>query len=80
MNPNPFSALIHSRKFWLLILDAIVSTITIILTRLLSPDDLKLALTLIGIYQPIFVFVIVSYTAQNIAAINKGSDQLPPIK
>ena len=55
---NPFKLLLGSRKFWLLILDAVVSTLIVVLTQVLSPDQLDFALKLIAIYQPIFIFVI----------------------
>ena len=74
MNPNPFSALLHSRKFWLLILDTLVSTATMILTIALVPEQLEFALKLIAIYQPVFITIITA------VAWNDNNPQLPPVQ
>jgi hypothetical protein len=71
MNPNPFKSLLHSRKFWLLILDMVVSTLTLVLTQVLLPEQLDFALKLIAIYQPVFVFIITSIAIED-AALNKN--------
>lgn len=55
---NPFAALVKSRKFWLAALDAAVSTLSIVLAWWLSPDKVTQVLTLIGIWQPVFIVVI----------------------
>ena len=62
---TPWQRLWKSRKFWLLILDAVVSTLTLVLTKVLSPADLDFALKLIAIYQPAFVFLIGSIAYEN---------------
>lgn len=58
MNPNPFSALIHSRKFWTLMLDTVISTITLVGGWYLSPQYLDRVVAVIGIYQPVFIALI----------------------
>lgn len=50
--------LVHSAKFWTAVLDAGVSSLAIILTFFLSPENVKQAMTLVGIWQPVFVAVI----------------------
>ncbi len=55
---NPFAALLRSRKFWLAFLDAFVSTVGLLATRYLSPDDTELVLKLVAIYQPVIVVII----------------------
>ena len=57
--------LFKSRKFLLLLLDAVVSTLTLVLTKFLSPADLDFALKLIAIYQPAFIFLIGSIAYEN---------------
>jgi len=55
---NPWKLLFASRKFWLLILDTVVSSLTLILTQVLAPEQLGIALQFIAIYQPVFIFLI----------------------
>jgi hypothetical protein len=72
MSPNPFSSLAHSRKFWLLVLDAVVSTLTLVLALVLTPEQLDFALKLIAIYQPIFITIITAIAVED-AALNKSN-------
>ena len=65
MNPNPFSGLAHSRKFWLLILDVIVSTLTLVLSTFLVPEQADFPLKLIAIYQPAFITIITMVTVED---------------
>ena len=62
---EPWRRLFRSRKFWLLILDAVVSSVTLVLNKVLSPADMDFALKLIAIYQPIFIFLISSIAYEN---------------
>lgn len=57
MNPNPFLALLKSRKFWLLILDTAVSLTLFFGAKYFAAnlEDIKF---LIGALQPVFVFII----------------------
>lgn len=75
MNPNPFSSLLHSRKFWLVILDALVSSLTLVLQLVLAPAQLDLALKLIAIYQPVFITIITAIAAEDVAATKSGGTQ-----
>ena len=69
MSPNPFSLLLHSRKFWLLILDTVISLAAFFIGRYLSPDDALPYLTVIAALQPVFVFVIKAITDEDVAKI-----------
>lgn len=66
MNPNPFTGLLHSRKFWLLILDVVVSTLTLVLTTFLVPEQADFPLKLIAIYQPAFVTIITMIAVEDV--------------
>lgn len=71
---NPFSGLIRSRKFWLLILDTIIS-LTLYFVGKYSPvafEDIKF---LIAAIQPVFVMVIYGITAEDVAITKAGSPQ-----
>lgn len=58
MAPNPFAALLHSRKFWLLILDVVVSMATYFITKYAAPAAANDVLYVIGGIQPVFVTLI----------------------
>ena len=58
MAPNPFAALLHSRKFWLLILDVVVSMTTYFITKYAAPAAANDILYVIGGLQPVFVTLI----------------------
>ena len=68
MNPNPFTSLLHSRKFLTLILDVVISTATYFITKYAAPDVGKDVLWLIGSWQPVFVMLIGSIAAEDNAA------------
>jgi hypothetical protein len=65
MNPNPFAGLVHSRKFWLLILDTIISAATYFVVKYTAPEYSKDVLFMIGLLQPVFVTVIVGIFAED---------------
>ena len=58
MQPNPFTALLHSRKFWLTILDVVVSLTTYFVSKYFNPDVAKDVLMVIASLQPVFVTII----------------------
>lgn len=66
------TGLLKSRKFWMAILDAGVSTLGIVLAFWLSPDKVTQVLTLVGLWQPVFIAVIVSVTVEDAAAYKAG--------
>lgn len=65
MNPNPFASLLHSRKFWLLILDTLVSGIVTVSGWYLDPQNLDKVISLVGLLQPVFFAVIVGIFAED---------------
>ena len=59
--------LIHSAKFWLLVLDVTISTIAFFLTLFLKPDDVVKVMGLIATWQPVFVFIIKAIADEDVA-------------
>jgi hypothetical protein len=73
MTPNPFSSLLHSRKFWLTILDLTVSIVLYFVGKYAGPsafDDVKF---LIFALQPVFVTIIIGITLEDRALIAAGA-------
>lgn len=58
--------LLLSRKFWLMIVDLVVSVSTYFITKYVSPEAAKDVLFLIGVMQPVVITVVVSITVQNV--------------
>jgi len=61
-----------SRKFWITLLDIVVSTATFFVTKYVAPEIGNDVLYLIGAWQPIIILLIVTYTVQNVEAIRNG--------
>jgi hypothetical protein len=59
MNPNPFSALLHSRKFWLTVFDAVLALATFFVAKYVpqAAEDVKFVFLTI---QPVFVSIILA--------------------
>lgn len=70
MTPNPFSALLHSRKFWLLILDTII-TLTLYFVGKYAQVAFEDTKMVIFALQPIFVVAI--------GAFAYADGQTPPL-
>lgn len=73
MSPNPFSGLLHSRKFWLLILDTLIAGVTYFVTKYAAPAFVKDALFFIGLLQPVFIALIAAITSEDNAERKKVS-------
>lgn len=73
MNPNPFSLMLHSRKFWITITDAVVSTILLFATRYLSPADLDFVKQIVVIYQPVVIVLIGSIAYEDKAYMENST-------
>ena len=71
-------ALIYSRKFWLLIIDTVVSIATYFITKYLGADG-KDWLFLIGALQPIFVFVVCAIAYEDGKAKAAGKFPMWPV-
>ena len=69
MTPNPFSGLLHSRKFWIAMLDAIIALATLWIGQLFSPETQKMILQTLAILQPVFLTVIASIAHEDAAQI-----------
>ena len=61
-----------SRKFWITVVDVIVSTAVYFIGRYVAPEIGKDILWLIGTWQPIVILLIVTYTIQNVEALRNG--------
>jgi uncharacterized membrane protein HdeD (DUF308 family) len=79
MNPNPFSALLHSRKFWLLILDTVISLTLYFVTKY-SPAATEDVKFLILALQPVFVTIILAIAWNDNNPTGNGYDRLPPVQ
>ena len=73
MNPNPFSGLLHSRKFWLLILDTVISLTLYFVSKYLpvAAEDVKFAILAL---QPVFVTIILAVAWED-TTLNKSNGQ-----
>ena len=71
--------LLKSRKFWLLILDTVISLATFFLTKYASPEAVDAALVVIGSLQPVFVMIIAAIAYEDGQALAAGAHprQLP---
>ena len=74
MSANPFSQLLHSRKFWLAMLDALLSTIATVLGWIFAPEKAGAIMGLIAMWQPVILAVIYSYTVQNVEGIKQEGE------
>jgi hypothetical protein len=76
MNPNPFMSLLHSRKFWLLILDTSISLILFFVGKYApgAAEDIKF---LIIALQPVFVTLIGAIAYED-ASLNSACIIAPP--
>ena len=61
---NPFAGLVRSRKFWLMVLDVLVSASTYFIGKYAGADGQDM-LFVIGLLQPVFVTVIASVTVED---------------
>lgn len=75
---NPFASLLKSRKFLLMILDVVISTITYFLTAYASPDLADKVIWLIAAWQPVVVTIIGAIAYED-AANMQASALLPPL-
>jgi len=64
---NPLKLLFESRKFWLLVLDGVVSLILLVIAEF-APNFQEMANQLIAILQPVVVAVIVGIFVEDAAA------------
>lgn len=72
---NPFSALFRSRKFWLAMLDALATTVALIIGTF-YPSMVEFTKTLTIIWQPIFIILIGSIAVEDVASIRSSPPDL----
>jgi hypothetical protein len=72
MKPNPFVNLLHSRKFWMAILDMLILLAGIIVGRYATPEDADFILKIVAILQPVFVTVIAAIAYEDGQALKAG--------
>jgi hypothetical protein len=63
--------LLMSRKFWIMVVDVVVSIVSFFVTKYAAPDMAKDVLFLIATVQPVVIAVIVAITVQNVEGIRK---------
>jgi hypothetical protein len=79
----------QSRKFWIMIVDVLISTVTYFVGQYVSPEVGKNILWLIGSWQPVIYAVITgiatedaasvaAMSAENVASISVGTSTTPP--
>ena len=68
---DPLKALFKSRKFWLLVMDGVISLALLVIAKF-APNFQEMANQLIAILQPIFVAVIVGIFVEDAAAKLNG--------
>ncbi len=66
-NVNPFQSLLLSRKFWLLILDTVVSLVLFFGTKYLTPSAMDDVKVLILAFQPVFIAIIAAIAHEDAA-------------
>lgn len=60
-------ALLRSRKFWLMILDVVISTITYFVTAYVVPEIAEQIIWVIGAWQPVIVALIIGIAVEDAA-------------
>ena len=66
------ATLLHSRKFWLMIFDVVISTATFFVSKYVSPEMAENILWLIGAWQPVIIAVIVGIAVEDAAEKGAG--------
>jgi hypothetical protein len=69
---NPIDGLLRSRKFWLLVLDTVISLGLFLVGEFLGPETAEKITYAIGLIQPVFVAVIVGIFVEDAAAKRAG--------
>ena len=76
---NPFKALLQSRKFWLLILDTVVSVSTYFVGKYLGADGNDV-IFLVAALQPIFMVAINTIAKEDVAQLEAGTHPTQAVK
>lgn len=74
---NPIKGLFQSRRFWTVLINAVISTIILVGGLFYKPEAMDQVVKIIAIYQPVFIILIAAFTvddAQNIKLEGKKID------
>ena len=74
MQPNPFLSLLRSRKFWLVILDTVISVVLYFVGKYAGASLFEDVKMLIGVLQPVFVVIIAAIAYEDKAAIQADAE------
>jgi hypothetical protein len=73
------ASLLKSRKFWIAILDVIISTTTFFVTKYVSPDFAENILWLIAAWQPVLIMLIAGIAIED-AAVKRSAGYIDCLK
>jgi hypothetical protein len=73
-------SLLKSRKFWIAILDVVISTTTFFVTKYVSPDFAENILWLIAAWQPVLIMLIAGIAIEDAAEKSNLNYTAPPVK
>ena len=68
-----FGSLLQSRKFWLMIIDVVVSVATYFVVKYVAPEIAKDVMFLIGVMQPVVIALIVGIAVEDAAVKGSGN-------
>ena len=68
----------QSAKFWTVVLDCVVASLTIVLAWFLAPEKVSEALALVAIWQPAVLLLINGITREDVASKEAGFPVMPP--
>jgi hypothetical protein len=75
---NPWQLLFRSRKFWLAVLDVVISTIILVVGTYFQAQE-DFIVKIIAIYQPLFVIIITAIAIED-AATKRAGNSFPPVQ
>ena len=67
-----FGSLLQSRKFWLMIIDVVVSVATYFVAKYVAPEIAKDVMFMIGVMQPVVIALIVGIAVEDAATKSNG--------
>ncbi len=68
-----WNSLIQSRKFWLMVVDVVVSLATYFVVKYVAPEIAKDVMFLIGAMQPVVIALIVGIAVEDAATKRNGN-------
>lgn len=73
MTPNPFSGLLHSRKFWLAVIDAVAAVLGLWVGSYVEPKLAQLILATWAAFQPVLIVVIAAIAYEDKANVQASA-------